>query len=70
MLFTCILQDQSASYDFVHFDLDPTPDFNDGVLDSHGTQCSGIVGMANNSVCGLGVAYQANIGGTFTSLFP
>ena len=49
----------------MHFDLDPTPDFNDGVLDSHGTQCSGIVGMANNSVCGVGVAYQANIGGRF-----
>ena len=67
---TCTLQDQSASFDFVHFDLDPTPDLNDGELNSHGTQCSGIVGMTNNSVCGIGVAYQANIGGRFISLSP
>ena len=53
------MQDQNASYDFVDFDLDPTPDLNN----SHGTQCSAIVGMANNNVCGIGVAYQANIGG-------
>ena len=66
VLYPCTLQDQAASFDFVNFDLDPTPDINDGELDSHGTQCSGIIGMTNNSFCGIGVAYQANIGGRLT----
>ena len=55
-------QDSSASYDFINFDSDPTPDTNLQEPNSHGTECSGVVGMANNSVCGIGVAHQANIG--------
>ena len=31
---------------------------------SHGTRCAGeIVAVANNSICGVGVAYNAKIGG-------
>ena len=31
---------------------------------SHGTRCAGEIAAAgNNSVCGVGVAYEANIGG-------
>ena len=31
---------------------------------SHGTRCAGeVAAVANNSVCGVGVAYDANIGG-------
>ena len=31
---------------------------------SHGTRCAGeIAAVANNSVCGVGVAYEASIGG-------
>jgi len=31
---------------------------------SHGTRCAGeIAASANNTVCGVGVAYEANIGG-------
>ncbi len=31
---------------------------------SHGTRCAGeVAAKANNSVCGVGVAYNANIGG-------
>jgi hypothetical protein len=40
---------------------------------SHGTRCAGeIVAVANNSDCGVGVAYNAKIGGTlatFTTIF-
>ena len=33
-------------------------------LSSHGTRCAGeVAAVANNSVCGVGVAYDANIGG-------
>ena len=55
-------QDSSASYDFVHYDHDPTPDYDSEEPNSHGTECSGVVGMASNSFCGIGVAHQAHIG--------
>lgn len=36
------------------------------LLFSHGTRCAGeVAAVANNSVCGVGVAYDANIGGEF-----
>ena len=65
ILWTTLLhttQDSSASYDFVHYDYDPTPDYDSEEPNSHGTECSGVVGMANNSICGIGVAHQAHIG--------
>ena len=55
-------QDSSASHDFIHYDSDPTPDFNSEEPNSHGTECAGIVGMTKNSICGIGVAHHANIG--------
>ena len=57
-----MLQDSSASHDFVHYDSDPTPDSNSEEPNTHGTECAGVVGMSNNSICGVGVAHQANIG--------
>ena len=31
---------------------------------SHGNKCAGIIaGEANNAFCGVGIAYNANIGG-------
>ena len=34
----------------------------------HGTRCAGeVAAAANNSVCGIGVAYNANIGGRLAS---
>ena len=57
------MQDSSASYDFVHHDSDPTPDTNTDEPNTHGTECAGEVGMAKNSVCGIGVAHRASIGG-------
>ena len=56
------MQDSFASYDFAHYDSDPTPDYNSQAPNTHGTECSGVVGMSNNSICGVGVAHQANIG--------
>ncbi|XP_036367005.1 PC3-like endoprotease variant B [Octopus sinensis] len=44
-------------------DSDPMPD-NTNPRNSHGTHCAGVVAAeANNSVCGVGVAYDAKIGG-------
>lgn len=38
---------------------------------SHGTRCAGeVAAVANNSVCGVGVAYDANIGGKYTKYTP
>lgn len=34
------------------------------LFSSHGTRCAGeVAAVANNSICGVGVAYDANIGG-------
>ena len=52
-----------ASFDFVHRDSDPTPDYNADEPNRHGTSCAGEVGMAKgNDHCGVGVAYECNIG--------
>ena len=54
----------NASYDYIHDDNDPTPDEYGSTPDSHGTKCAGVIGMAkNNRQCGVGVAYESNIGG-------
>ncbi|XP_041465657.1 proprotein convertase subtilisin/kexin type 5-like isoform X2 [Lytechinus variegatus] len=59
--------DAAASYDFVSRDADamprymraPNPEEN-----MHGTRCAGeIVMQPNNSKCGVGIAYNAQIGG-------
>ena len=35
---------------------------------SHGTRCAGeVAALANNSICGTGVAYQAHVGGMIFS---
>lgn len=55
--------DQKASYDFNDMDADPKPRDSDPD-NCHGTRCAGeIAATANNSVCGVGVAFEANIGG-------
>ena len=59
------IKDSSASYDFVHHDDDPTPEKYSGEdPDDHGTMCAGVIGMVkNNHHCGVGVAYNAKVGG-------
>lgn len=50
------------SYDMNGEDDDPTPQYNNE--NEHGTRCAGEVAMAaNNHKCGVGVAFNAKIGG-------
>lgn len=55
--------DQTASFDFIENDSDPSSrDAAESV--SHGISCAGIIAaVANNSFCGVGIAYSARIGG-------
>lgn len=63
-LFVCLVQDPAISYDCNEEDGDPLPRYDAGRRNSHGTRCAGEVAMsANNRKCGVGVAYDASIGG-------
>ncbi|XP_076292806.1 furin-like protease 1 isoform X4 [Lasioglossum baleicum] len=56
--------DPQASYDVNNHDEDPMPRYD--LLDSnrHGTRCAGeVAATANNSICAVGVAFGAGIGG-------
>jgi len=56
--------DPQASSDINDNDPDPTPRYD--LIDSnrHGTRCAGEVSAsANNSICGVGIAYDSKIGG-------
>ncbi|NWR36449.1 PCSK4 convertase, partial [Tachuris rubrigastra] len=56
--------DPQASYDFNSNDPDPQPRYGDGDKNWHGTRCAGeVAAVANNGICGAGVAYNAKIGG-------
>ncbi|XP_053158605.1 proprotein convertase subtilisin/kexin type 4 isoform X2 [Hemicordylus capensis] len=56
--------DPLASYDFNDNDPDPQPRYNAWDENRHGTRCAGeVAAMANNGVCGAGIAYRAKIGG-------
>lgn len=57
-------QDPDASYDINGNDSDPMPQDNGD--NKHGTRCAGeVAAVAFNSFCGVGVAYNASIGGKF-----
>lgn len=61
------LQDPSASYDINGNDSDPMPQDNGD--NKHGTRCAGeVAAVAFNNYCGVGVAYNASIGGKNTLL--
>lgn len=56
--------DPMASYDVNSQDSDPQPRYD--MIDSnrHGTRCAGeVAATANNSLCAVGVAFGANVGG-------
>ncbi|XP_026493492.2 furin-like protease 1 isoform X2 [Vanessa tameamea] len=56
--------DHMASYDVNSHDPDPQPRYD--MIDSnrHGTRCAGeVAATANNSLCAVGVAYEASVGG-------
>lgn len=52
----------TGSYDLNSDDPDPSPVKN-GERNEHGTRCAGEIAAVANSVCGVGVAYRANISG-------
>lgn len=56
--------DSQASCDINGLDNDPMPRYD--IIDSnrHGTRCAGeVAANANNSVCGVGIAFNARVGG-------
>ncbi|XP_072272237.1 neuroendocrine convertase 1 [Pyxicephalus adspersus] len=56
--------DPEASYDFNDNDKDPFPRYDITNENKHGTRCAGEVAMvANNNKCGVGVAFNAKVGG-------
>jgi len=56
------LQDPQASTDINDNDDDPMP--RDNGDNKHGTRCAGeVAAVAFNNYCGVGVAYNASIGG-------
>ena len=56
------LQDPRASFDYNDNDPDPMP--RDNGDNKHGTRCAGeVAASSGNSVCGVGIAYNARIGG-------
>ncbi|EDS41848.1 proprotein convertase subtilisin/kexin type 4, furin [Culex quinquefasciatus] len=61
--------DPDASYDINGNDSDPMP--RDNGDNKHGTRCAGeVAAVAFNNYCGVGVAYNASIGGTDRDLIP
>lgn len=60
--FIICVQDRDASTDINDNDDDPTP--RDNGDNKHGTRCAGeVAAVAYNNYCGVGVAYNASIGG-------
>ncbi|XP_040393654.1 proprotein convertase subtilisin/kexin type 4 isoform X2 [Cygnus olor] len=56
--------DPLASYDFNSNDPDPQPRYNAWDENRHGTRCAGeVAAVANNQICGAGIAYNAKVGG-------
>ncbi|KAK3595196.1 hypothetical protein CHS0354_002797 [Potamilus streckersoni] len=56
--------DPKASYDLNDNDEDPFPRYDPTDENKHGTRCAGEIAMiADNGYCGVGVAYDAKIGG-------
>lgn len=60
-----LFQDPLASTDINGNDDDPMPQDNGD--NKHGTRCAGeVAAVAYNQFCGIGVAYNASIGGKST----
>lgn len=56
--------DPRASHDFNDNDMDPEPRYERTNENKHGTRCAGeIAAKGNNSICGVGVAFNCRIGG-------
>nr|CAG4646109.1 EOG090X02T5 [Macrothrix elegans] len=56
--------DHEASFDFNDNDDDPMPRYDETDSNRHGTRCAGeVAAISNNSICAVGVAFNARIGG-------
>jgi subtilisin family serine protease len=56
--------DSKASCDINGNDGDPMPRYDETNENKHGTRCAGeVAAVANNSICSVGVAFNAGIGG-------
>ncbi|XP_050428302.1 furin-like protease 1 isoform X2 [Adelges cooleyi] len=56
--------DPQASYDMNGRDDDPMPRYDQMDTNRHGTRCAGeVAAVANNSLCSIGIAFGASIGG-------
>ncbi|XP_076624552.1 neuroendocrine convertase 1 [Colletes latitarsis] len=56
--------DPYISYDVNEGDNDPLPRYEISGMNGHGTRCAGEIAMeANNRKCGVGVAFEASVGG-------
>jgi furin len=56
--------DPEASYDVNSGDNDPMPHYDLTDSNRHGTRCAGeVAASANNSICSVGIAYNAKVGG-------
>ncbi|CAF0745501.1 unnamed protein product [Brachionus calyciflorus] len=56
--------DAKASTDINNHDDDPMPRYDETNENKHGTRCAGeVAAVANNSICSVGIAYNAGIGG-------
>ncbi|XP_038073219.1 neuroendocrine convertase 2-like [Patiria miniata] len=54
----------AASFDYSSNDAFPYPRYTDDWFNSHGTRCAGEVSaVANNGICGVGIAYNSKIAG-------
>ena len=55
-----LLQVPQVAYNYIQNHQDPSTNFP-----SHGTSVGGIIGsVKDNDVCGVGIAYEVNLGGT------
>ncbi|EFX76306.1 hypothetical protein DAPPUDRAFT_306271 [Daphnia pulex] len=56
--------DPMASFDVNDHDDDPSPRYDATDSNRHGTRCAGeVAAQGNNSICAVGIAFNANIGG-------
>lgn len=56
--------DPDASTDLNDHDSDPMPRYDETNENKHGTRCAGeVAAVANNSICSVGVAFHARVGG-------
>ena len=52
------LKAPKVSFDMIENDWDPSRN-----NPWHGTSCAGIIGAVKNKFCGMGIAYEVNLGG-------